>query len=312
MNAEYHKWVIVGCVSTLVLAAFGLSHSTVGAGTTPASNPYPPGKATYWAWQNRTDLPANLGEAKDWDDNAQAQGWPVSRYPRRGDVAVFEPGVQGASANGHVAVVEQVFENGTYIASQMDEGARVTKHEYPIMPGIEFIHHKVDTRTTWGFASGAAGWTAFDLGEGNMGGPGWYYPLAGGDPHLISPELDIPLDNYNTVEVDIVIGAPVDDPTMQVYFAAADQPGFTKERSVTIKGKADGQLTRYQFNFADNPMWKDQLTGLRLDPSGPGTAGGIRIDRVRLVQVESQEQVQAYAVMSQPLTPNSFRDRSKP
>ncbi|MEO6458767.1 MAG: CHAP domain-containing protein, partial [Chloroflexia bacterium] len=121
MNAEYHKRMIIGCVSTLALAAFGFSSGTAGAGTTPASNPYPPGKATYWAWQNRTDLPANLGEAKDWDDNAQAQGWPVSRYPRRGDVAVFEPGVQGASLNGHVAVVEQVFENGTYIASQMDE-----------------------------------------------------------------------------------------------------------------------------------------------------------------------------------------------
>ncbi len=312
MRAEYHRMVIVGCVSTLALAAFGFGAGTVGAGATPASNPYPPGKATYWAWQNRTDLPANLGEAKDWDDNAQAQGWPVSRYPRRGDVAVFEPGVQGASLTGHVAVVEQVFENGAYLVSQMDEGARVTKHEYPVMPGIDFIHYKVDTRTTWGFASGAAGWTALDLGEGNMGGPGWYYPVAGSDPRLVSPELDIPLDNYDTVEVDIVIGAPVADPTLQVYFATSDQPSFVAERSITIKGKADGELTRYQFSFADNPMWKGQLTGLRLDPSGPGTTGGVRVDRVRLVQAEPDGQVQAYAVMLQPLTPNSFRDRSKP
>jgi surface antigen len=312
MKAEYHKWVIVGCVSTLVLAAFGLSYSTVGAGTTPASNPYPSGKATYWAWQNRTDLPANLGEAKDWNDNALAQGWPVSRYPRRGDVAVFEPGVQGAPSTGHVAVVEQVLENGTYIASQMDEGARVTKHEYPVMQGIEFIHHKKDTRTTWGFASGAAGWTALDLGEGNMGGPGWFYPVAGSDPRLVSPELDIPLDSYNSVEVDMVIGAPVADPTIQVYFATADQPGFTVERSVTIKAKADGELTRYRFRFGDNPMWKGRLTGLRLDPAGPGTTGGVRIDRIRLVQAEPDGQVQAYGMMAQPLTPGSFRDRSKP
>ena len=312
MRAEYHKRVIVGCVSTLVLSAFGFNTGTVGAGTTPASNPYPPGTATYWAWQNRTDLPANLGEARDWNDNAVAQGWPVSRYPRRGDVAVFEPGVQSAPSNGHVAVVEQVFENGTYLASQMDTGAQVTKHEYPVISGISFIHYKKDTRTTWGFASGAAGWLAYDLGEGNMGGPGWFYPVAGSDPRLISPELDIPLESYNVVEVDIVIGAPVADPTLQVYFSTADQPGFAPERSVTIKARADGEPTRYQFSFADNPMWKGQLTGLRLDPAGPGTTGGVRVDRVRLVQIESGGQVQAYAMVSKPLTPNSFRDRSKP
>ena len=289
-----------------------MSYRTVGAGLNPATNPYPPGKATYWAWQNRTDLPANLGEAKDWDDNARAQGWPVSRYPRRGDVVVFEPGIQGASLNGHVAVVEQVLENGKYIASQMDEGARVTKQEYSVMTGVNFIHYKKDTRTTWGFAGGAAGWTALDLGEGNLGGPGWFYPVAGSDPRLISPELDIPLDGYDTVEGDIVIGAPVTDPTLQVYFATADLPGFAAERSVTIKGRADGELTRYEFYFGNNPKWQGRLTGLRLDPAGPGTTGGVRVDRVRLVQGEPDGQVQAYAAMAQPLTPNSFRDRSKP
>ncbi|HUP27792.1 MAG TPA: CHAP domain-containing protein, partial [Chloroflexia bacterium] len=298
-----------GCVFTLALGAFGLS-AQVSAGATPASNPYPYGTPTYWAWQNRTDLPANLGEPKDWDDNALTQGWPVTGYPRRGDVAVFEPGVQGTSPTGNVAVVEQVLENGAYIASQMDGAAQVTRQEYPVMKGIEFIHYKVDTRTTWGFAGGQAGWTALDLGQGNMGGPGWFYPVAGSDPRLISPDLDIPLESYNAVEVDMVIGAPVTDPTLQVYFSTAEQPGFTNANSVIIEGKADGQLARYQFSFANNPMWKGHLTRLRLDPAGPGTTGGVRVDRVRLVHAEPE--VQAYTATSQPLTPASFRDRSKP
>src|SRR5262249_29458735 len=66
-------------------------------------NPYPFGQPTFWAWQNRPDLPSNLGAPKDWDENAAAQGWPVSAYPRTGDIAVFGPGVLGADrVAGHL------------------------------------------------------------------------------------------------------------------------------------------------------------------------------------------------------------------
>jgi surface antigen len=269
-------------------------------------NPYPYGKSTYWAWKTRPDLPANLGLPKEWDDNAATQGWPVSSYPRRGDIAVFEPGIYGAhEAEGHVAVVEQVFDDGTYSTSAMDEldchnsaaaCGEVHQRTYPIVNGTAFIHYKKDTRTTWGFASGASGWTEWDLGKGNMGGPGWYYPLSGADPQLVSPELDLSLNSYNAVEVDMVIGAPVADASLQMYFATEANPSFSEANSSTAKGKADGELHRYTFYFGTNVNWTSKLTRLRFDPSGHGTTGGVRIDRIRLVKLAPPQS--SYRTMS--------------
>jgi hypothetical protein len=163
----------------------------------------------------------------------------------------------------------------------------VQKRVYPVAPGTGFIHYKTDTRTTWGFASGQSGWATKDLLAGNYGGPGWYYPLGGPDPQLVSPELDVPLDfTYNAIEVDIVTGSPVADPSVQVYFATDEHPTFDESRSVTVLGSADGELHRYRFYFGRNAAWKGKLVRLRLDPAGGGTMGGIRIDRVRLVQAE--------------------------
>ena len=265
----------------------------------PPTNPYPYPKSTHWAWQNRPDLPANLGEAANWNDAALAQGWPVGPYPRQGDIAVLEANVYGAPPTGHVAVVEQVLEDGSYLTSQMDDTdcrydsstcGRINKRTYPIMRGMSFIHTMKDTRTTWGFAMGASGWTAKDLGEGYMGGPGWYYPLTAtsNDPQLISPALDVPLDSYDSIVIEMAIGIPVTDPTVQVYFATDTEPNFSESKSSKIKAQADGQLTTYTIDFAANPAWKGRLTHLRLDPAGPGKVGGVRVDRVSLEKSASQ------------------------
>jgi surface antigen len=291
---------------SLALALAGLHFVAIAhAGTT--QNPYPYGQSTYWAWQNRPDLPADLGAAKDWAAHAQAAGFPVSQYPRRGDIAAFQPGVLGADSQvGRVAVVEQVLEGGNYLASEMDDSdcqgdmsncGHVNNHKYTLDPGTAFIHYMVDSRTTWGFASGQAGWTAFDLGAGNSGGPGWYYPIAGNDPHLVSPQLDVPLEySYNAVEVEMVTGVPVTDPRVQVYFATEGSPDFSAANSVMLKGQANGEVQTYQFYFGDNSAWKGTLTGLRLDPAGAGATGGVRVDRVRLVQIDPpNQQITAYS-----------------
>jgi hypothetical protein len=226
-------------------------------------------------------------------------------------VAVFKPGVYGADGvTGHVAVVEQVLEDGKYIVSEMLEQdcksnssacGQVRRNTYPTVKGMSFIHYKKDTRTTWGFASGASGWTANDLGEGSMGGPGWYYPVAGNDPQLVSPELEIPLDGYNAVEVDMVTGIPVSDPTVQIYFATADKPEFAGSRSITLKGNADGVMHTYVAYFGSNADWKGTLTGLRLDPAGAGITGGVRVDRVRLVSLEQGSAQAQYTALTEQL-----------
>ncbi len=267
---------------------------SANANSMPAANPYPYPHSTYWAWQNRPDLPANLGPAVNWNDAALAQGWPVGQYPRKGDIAVLEAGVYGAPSTGHVAVVEQVLDDGSFITSQMDDTdcqfdsstcGRINRRAYPIMRGMSFIHTMKDTRSTWSFASGAAGWTARDLGDGYMGGPGWYYPLTAtsNDPQLISPELDVPLDSYGSVEVTMAIGVPVTDPSVQIYFTTDSQPNFSEDKSFKLKAQADGQLYSYVADFSTHPAWKGHITRLRLDPTGPGKAGGVRVDQVRLL-----------------------------
>ncbi|MDQ5825614.1 MAG: CHAP domain-containing protein [Chloroflexota bacterium] len=297
-RASFMRIALAGAVTVAALGMFGTAGPAQSAPNSDG-NPYPYAKSSYWAWQNRPDLPPNLGMPKEWDTNAAAQGWPVSKYPRRGDIAVFEPGIYGAhEVEGHVAVVEQVFDDGTYATSAMDEHdchytpatcGEIHQRTYPIVHGTSFIHYKKDTRTTWGFASGAAGWTEWDLGKGNMGGPGWYYPIAGADPQLVSPELDLSLASYNAVEVDMVIGAPVADPTLQMYFATEGNPSFSEANSGMEEGKADGELHRYTFYFGKHAGWQGKLTRLRFDPSGPGTTGGVRVDRIRLVRVEAPQ-----------------------
>ncbi|HEX8218090.1 MAG TPA: CHAP domain-containing protein [Chloroflexia bacterium] len=295
LRAKLARVALAGAVLLGALSAFGAARPAQSAPNSDG-NPYPYAKSTYWAWKNRPDLPPSLGLARDWNDNAAAQGWPVGEYPRRGDIAVFEPGIYGAhEVEGQVAVVEQVFDDGTYAASAMDEQecqqstsscGEVHKRTYPIAHGTSFIHYKKDTRTTWGFASGASGWTEWDLGKGNMGGPGWYYPIAGADPQLVSPELDLPLTSYNAVEVDMVIGASVADPSLQMFFATEGSPAFSQANSSAAKGLADGALHRYTFYFGGNANWAGKLTRLRFDPSGAGATGGVRIDRIRLVRLD--------------------------
>src|SRR5687768_7006855 len=46
------------------------------------------------------------GNAYTWNDTAAARGWLVHNSPATQSMVVFEPGVQGASSQGHVAWVD--------------------------------------------------------------------------------------------------------------------------------------------------------------------------------------------------------------
>jgi surface antigen len=96
---------------------------------------------SYTAWrvaQSGRHMPywGGRGNAKQWDDNAKAEGIPVDATPRVGDVAVSNTG-----AYGHVMYVEAVHDDGTVTISQYNanltgeysEGRRSTA-------GLVFIH----------------------------------------------------------------------------------------------------------------------------------------------------------------------------
>lgn len=257
-----------------------------------AANPYPLGSSTYWAWQNRPDLPTSLGEAKDWARNAATFGWPVTPYPRPYSIAVYPPGVLGAdTTSGHVAVVKQVFDDGSYLATQMDESdcqgsaancGKVNTRTTPVAPGVLFIHYVKDTRTTWSFGGGAAGWTPLGMDQGSMHGRGWSYILTGGEAQLQSPQLDVALDSYDAVEVDLALERTVSDPTVSVSFATTGQAQFLKGGSAGTV--ADGAVHTVHISLGANPDWSGSLSALELRPAGPGSVGIVRIVRIRLVQ----------------------------
>ena len=168
--------------------SWGISFDCGATGET-GKNPYPFGKSTYWAWQNRPDLPGNLGEAKDWDNNALAAGFPVSEYPRRGDIAVFEPGVMGADNRaGRVAMVEQVLEDGNYLASQMDDSdcagdkancGRINKRAYTVGAGTSFIHYATERAPPGALPAGSRGGRPRSWARAIRAGRGGFTPHRG-------------------------------------------------------------------------------------------------------------------------------------
>ncbi|HEY7976313.1 MAG TPA: CHAP domain-containing protein [Ktedonobacterales bacterium] len=80
------------------------------------------GVCTWWAWYARRDEPqlGTLGVATNWINNARAQGMSTGYAPAAGATVVFQPGVEGAGGNGHVAHVEQLLGGGWFIISEMN------------------------------------------------------------------------------------------------------------------------------------------------------------------------------------------------
>ena len=56
-----------------------------------------------------------------WDDTARAAGLAVGTLPVSGAIVTFDPGTQGiTAATGHVAFVESVSSDGSFVVSEMN------------------------------------------------------------------------------------------------------------------------------------------------------------------------------------------------
>lgn len=88
-----------------------------------------------------------FGDAWEWWYNTH---WPKSTTPMSGDIAVWQPGVGGASSVGHVAMVTKVDPDGTFWVSQANwpEGTVGTTMKVTWRPGIGFIHPPATARTS--------------------------------------------------------------------------------------------------------------------------------------------------------------------
>ena len=101
-------------------------------------NHFPWGQCTYWV-ASRRNIPWN-GDAWSWFGSARSSGWATGRTPRVGAIMV----TWESRYYGHVALVEAVYGDGSYMVSEMNyRGLGVVDHRR-IGPGqvplIGFIY----------------------------------------------------------------------------------------------------------------------------------------------------------------------------
>jgi surface antigen len=108
------------------------------------------GECTYWANMRYHQLTGYwvpwLGNAYQWAAGAGASGWVVSSTPKVPSIIVLQPGVQGASWLGHVAIVESINKDGSVSTSNYNwyaGGGWDILSYYTFHPGlgVSFVWH---------------------------------------------------------------------------------------------------------------------------------------------------------------------------
>jgi surface antigen len=108
------------------------------------------GQCTYWANLRYHELTGYWvpwqGDAYQWVAGAEQYGWVVSSQPHVPSIIVLQPGVQGASAYGHVAVVERINPDGSVYTSNYNWYAnggwnRLSYATFYPGPGVAFVWH---------------------------------------------------------------------------------------------------------------------------------------------------------------------------
>ena len=108
--------------------------------TAVPGNSYYAGQCT-WYVKNTLSWVGNFwGNANQWAASAAAAGRLVDSNPTVGSVAVFMPGVAGASSYGHVAVVTGVNGGMVTISEMNAQGEYVVSSRTVSPAGVLFIH----------------------------------------------------------------------------------------------------------------------------------------------------------------------------
>lgn len=102
---------------------------------------------TYYAARSLGFIPGGLGNAEDWASRASGMGMQVDSTPAVGTAVVYGPTGPYSPQYGHVAVVKQVNQDGTFVVSEMNvDGQGVVDERTSTMNGvIGFIHPPAGT-----------------------------------------------------------------------------------------------------------------------------------------------------------------------
>lgn len=101
-------------------------------------------RISYELRHHQPEIVPNM-DARYWAAEAQAVGIPTGSRPSAGALVVFQPGLPGVGSAGHIAYVQRVAVNGSFLISEMNAPVpyRVT---YQLLPpsiaqiaGVRFI-----------------------------------------------------------------------------------------------------------------------------------------------------------------------------
>lgn len=114
-----------------------------------SGNAYELGNCTWYVYNRFAQIGIGiypyLGNANQWVDSGQAQGYEISTTPKPGSAVVFMNGVAGASPiYGHVGFCEYVNSDGSFLISEMNFGGLYVTTWRTLTPqsGIYFVTPK--------------------------------------------------------------------------------------------------------------------------------------------------------------------------
>lgn len=90
---------------------------------TSGTSPYPHGQCTWYVYhrmnQFDSSISGDLGDAHNWNNRAESEGYTVTHTPKNHTAVVFEAGQLGSDTQyGHVAFVEKVNDDGSIVISE--------------------------------------------------------------------------------------------------------------------------------------------------------------------------------------------------
>jgi len=110
-----------------------LSNDSCAGHWDPTGNTYTCGQCTWWASYSRPDIPNSWGNAETWDNKAEIEwgrDW-ISENPEPGSIAVWDPyALPGMGAAGHVAYVTWVYNDSSFLVTEMNADNKGSLHSY--------------------------------------------------------------------------------------------------------------------------------------------------------------------------------------
>ncbi|MDH4319660.1 MAG: DUF1566 domain-containing protein, partial [Desulfobulbaceae bacterium] len=193
---------------------------------------------------------------------------------RKGNVIAMIRGREGAFPYFHFEIAKQAM----VVIDEMEE-IRVPAHWYCLSdpeeitatyynPTLFLLNYQNKRKWQFDIDDSTEGWLAFNSprpaeNERETVSGGRLRAKPGADFNLASYPLHIDAGTYNSVFVKMKSSGLAEE--AKVCFTTSLSPRFSKNKTVPFVITGDGEFHEYKIVMADNPHWRETITGLRLE-----------------------------------------------